>query len=476
MNSFDKKEKMIESVLSQITVDNKKLKDNIKHKLKDKEYKTSVVTPLFRKKYVSAAIAIIILIGGVYAARWGGFDWLVENLNPDFKEHLEAVEEKSTDKDIEFEVIGAQKYDNNGVIYLSVRDKSSKKRISENTDFLDGFYIKQINKDSSDKNQKSGKDIARPESGYSTSNKLLYFDSEKNTAFFEIFINTYSGGKSSINNEFKIGSSIISFDRKEYKGQLPLELINSEEKISIKENNILGGSGDIRESALNYSEILKPVKQIKLNDDTDDLWISNIGIIDGKLHIQSISLWQKEFGSSDPNFIIRKGDDVIEPENRIILLSDENNNLSSDLKTAKYKIIEHIFNIKNKDLKNYTLDYDFIKNFGVKGKWEVDCNLSDNNKKMRILTDEVLLDTKTVKRIIISPLGVELYGTCKDKEYKNDDLSFSLDFGNDIVYLKNDSYSSHNGVFQHNLKSKKPIDINALNAITINNVRIDLKK
>jgi hypothetical protein len=90
-----------------------------------------------------AAIALsVMLVVTAAAATLGGFDWFIKKFNPSFGEIVEPVEAYCEDQGIRMEVIGAQKYDNMAVVYLSLQDVSGQNRLTEQTDFQDGFTVK----------------------------------------------------------------------------------------------------------------------------------------------------------------------------------------------------------------------------------------------------------------------------------------------------------------------------------------------
>jgi hypothetical protein len=143
MEKFNRDEKHIHELFSQITVDSSKLADQVKSRL----HEGSVDMPARRRKrWTRSAIAAIVmsfvLVASATAASLGNFDWFIERFNPDFGNIVEPVEIYSEDEGIRMEVIGAQKYDNRAIIYLSLQDRTGQNRLTEQTDFRDGFNVK----------------------------------------------------------------------------------------------------------------------------------------------------------------------------------------------------------------------------------------------------------------------------------------------------------------------------------------------
>ena len=142
MSTFDRDEQDINDALSQITVDAGKLAGQVKRRLNEEIPRTAPCQVRWSMSAV-AALALSVMLGvTAAAATLGGFDWFIEKFNPSFGEIVEPVEAYCEDQGIRMEVIGAQKYDNMAVIYLSLQDVSGQNRLTEQTDFQDGFSMK----------------------------------------------------------------------------------------------------------------------------------------------------------------------------------------------------------------------------------------------------------------------------------------------------------------------------------------------
>ena len=91
-------------------------------------------------------------------------------------------------------------------------------------------------------------------------------------------------------------------------------------------------------------------------------WISNIGIIDGKLHVQIGKIFNKEFGPNDPSIDLKDQDGNLIPyDYSLALYADEKNNFldidRNNYSDAMYKYEEFIFPLNKKDLNKYTICY-----------------------------------------------------------------------------------------------------------------------
>ncbi len=151
--------KKIHDMFSQITVDTSDMAEKVKNRLHD-ETPPQIAVKEHNRWARSTVVAIVmsaLLVVTATAATLGNFDWFIEKFNPDFGRVVEPVEVYSEDQGIRLEVIGAQKYGNRAIVYLSLQDITGQNRLTEHTDFQDGFRIK-MNPEEKDKNT-SGKDV-----------------------------------------------------------------------------------------------------------------------------------------------------------------------------------------------------------------------------------------------------------------------------------------------------------------------------
>lgn len=185
MRKFDMDEQYIHDMFSKNTVDSSKIAEEVKERLHKESAK--VIPKLHRRWTWSIATAIVMsvaLVVGAAAAALGSFDWFIEKFNPDFGKVVEPVEVYSEDQGIRMEVIGAQKYDNMAIVYLSIQDVTGENRLTERTDFKDGFSVKM-----NQQKQKTTKGVDEVVSeSVSWRQKKLYFDEDTNTIYYEFQI------------------------------------------------------------------------------------------------------------------------------------------------------------------------------------------------------------------------------------------------------------------------------------------------
>ena len=225
MSKFDSTEQKIYDTISQINVDSSKLAGQVKSRLhEDVPNFNSPHRSRWTKSAVAAIAMSAVLVVTAAAAVLGGFDWFIEKINPPFSEIVEPVEVYSEDQGIRMEVIGAQKYDNMAIVYLSLQDISGQNRLTDNTDFKDGFNVK-MNPSVIETTGQTEEIIS---SSFSWNQEMLYFDKDTNTIYYEF--NITADPDSPLADPLELSSFLIYFDEKAYKDELiPVSLAEIDE-------------------------------------------------------------------------------------------------------------------------------------------------------------------------------------------------------------------------------------------------------
>ena len=88
-----------------------------------------------------ALVMSVMLVVAAAAATLGGFDWFIKKFNPPLVKLLSLSRHigRSGNSHGGYR---STKYDNMAVIYLSLQDVSGQNRLTEQTDFQDGFSVK----------------------------------------------------------------------------------------------------------------------------------------------------------------------------------------------------------------------------------------------------------------------------------------------------------------------------------------------
>lgn len=475
MNEFDRNEERIRDAFLRIDVDTERLGEQTKCRLRERKD-----TPQRPRLRISAAAAIVmsaLFVITAAAATLGSFDWLTEKINPDFGAIIEPVEEACEDNGIRMEVIGAQKYGNAAIVYLSLQDVSGKNRLTENTSFQDGFSVK-MDRGSKDNQEKEVL------CGMGYSEKILSFDRETNTIYYEF--NITGAGNSPISDPLTLGSSLIYFDTKHYENEpvdLSLSNLTKAKTMEIRKENVWGaGSGTrLPNDAERSGDVLLPGKYGVLPHGQKDQWISNAGIVDGKLHVQVGAVWGKEFGSSDAGFSLTDPNGkTIEADYNLTLLSDKKGRLIDTEKDsyddAVYKYQEFVFPVGS-DLDGYKLVYNGFVTNGTEGAWKVSASLSDTSNKMRTWTSDIVVGGHLLERLTLSPLGLQAEGSFKGKECSVSEMSVAVETSDGLVSLQGGGGSEDETekTFDFRWNAEKPLDVTKATAVVVNGVRIPIR-
>lgn len=136
----------------------------------------------FGKTLLIAAAAAALLSVTALAAAFGGFDWLRDEVEPEFIDAVEPVEQSVTDEGIRFSVIAAQKFEDTALVYFSMTDVNGLGRITEESSLvLSGNFI-------------------------NNNVSLVYYDADKQTAVYEGRFGTFEsiGVTAIFNNQYMI--------------------------------------------------------------------------------------------------------------------------------------------------------------------------------------------------------------------------------------------------------------------------------
>jgi len=469
---YDHEEQAIHDAFSQITVDASGLTAKVKNRL-NKKTRPSAPRQICRSVTVAAVMSMVLIVT-VAAAALGGFDGFIEKFNPTYGDIVEPVEISCEDQGIRMEVIGAQKYDNMVVIYYSLQDISGENRLTETTNFHNGLNLKINMKEATTDGPEVG-------ASYSYKNDVLYFDKETNTIYYELVIDVSTGD---IFEPLTIGSAAVYFDTASYENEpSDVSLVNVEnpDTVAIEGESISSMSGSNLSDELENS--IKKALEFGCYADApyggDDMWISNIGIVDGKLHVQIGRVFNQEFGSNIPALSLMSVDGgSIGYDYSYTMICDKKNqsiNLhEDDFNNAVYFYTEYVFSVDENSLQDYTLCFTGNVYSGIVGNWKVSAYLSDTSSQIFVWTDVAVNDI-SFEHIRLSPLGLQAKGVRWDT-FNLDEVTVSVETAEGIVTLNaSEGYNHQTGSYSLNCPADEPIDIASVTAIIVNGIRIPIE-
>ena len=236
----------------------------------------------------------------------------------------------------------------------------------------------------------------------------------------------------------------------------------------------------------------------------DGNWISNMGIVDGQLRVQTIQDMSSRFGGIGVALsLVRSDGEIIHPSETLwgrawedhmplpFMEASREINVSGEFRMAPYSISEYIFDVDLDNLDDYQLMFFGSVVMGVEGRWEVSVNTSDTANQIITIMDDILIMGHTVEFITLNPIGMQVRG-----RFDNDTNIWgggSGEYGEFVAYVEtsdgnillkssgrgyinalSDRYDSEplGGYFDWSWQTESPLDISTVTAIIIEGVRI----
>ncbi len=331
---------------------------------------------------IGAAAAVIFfclttltVLGGEIPA----IQYWINQVSPGLAEFLYPVTGSCEKEGICVSVIAGVNDEHHADIYFTIRDTEGKMRTVSKADFMDSAGL----------------------DGGSVSNvEFISYDESTQTALYVLH---ESGGRNWSNkrNTFRIGSMMFrkrTFEWFETGISLADDIPSGVETVPLYACNYTGGS--IAEEDI---ELLKAdAMAISLGEDIDFVTISNLGIVDGKLHIQT--KWDRSFDNHGEFWLLEKGrtpkvyEDSVPYANYYFNTEEDEKNTGGN---RFEKHVEFVYDTEGlESLDNYSLWARVVEDGEiVKGNWEVDFVMRDMEKI-------TISDTKLAKEIQITPIGV----------------------------------------------------------------------
>ena len=381
---------------------------------------TQKVTRLKLMPTAAAAVAAVLLLTiSVAAVVMGGFDVFISRFNPTFGEVVLPVEMYVVENDIRLEVIAAQTFGNQVIAYISVRDISGQNRITESVSFLNLYKIRLYMLDETGNELVSGFGTLIPE--------LLHFDDITNTAYFELIFFGEPGTMISDRLRIHISEVVLSHS---FYNFIPMDIDLS--AIGEVRTIMHPVSSDVvqlttieRIYELGFRsepvmmEILAPGGHFAdFPHDRPGQWISNIGIVDGRLQIL-LAHDVTTHNLSWPNVHVRGGciylSNSFEDSFMISLFGDENhefqpNARTPDADTAIYYFL-WVFDVDLNDLANYSVEFSGHYFDRLSGNWQITTQTEYTGVKTRIGASDVMAGGLAFENYVLTPLGLQVSGS-----------------------------------------------------------------
>lgn len=459
----------IDYKLSDVTVSNS-LSEKILQQTAEKGMKEKKARRHGLKGTVAAAALCLLLtcsVTALAASMPSVNDW-VYKFNPQFAQFLYPIQKASENQGIKLEVLSAANDAHNAVIYFSIQDMEGKERVNEKLDLCDSEYVK-------------GPVVFGTE--------FITYDEKTNTAYYKMH---GSGGKDMSNQmvTFSLSSLMgnkMTYDWYDTKLDMPSLLNKEAETIFLSEVEFRGGSGTLSElpfdGVANTQEssykILKPdVLNIPLAEEIDFVTISNIGFVDGKLHIQT--KWTKSFDNHGELRILDEkgmiGDEAagnaISYDN-LYFMTKEDIESEPDHATMHWessKHIEYVYDVGSvEELAGYHLWGRFVKDgIFIDGNWKVNFRMSDIEKTNMLTINDLKGMGESVE---ISPFGIYIKGYRGNYDEAN--ITIMLKDGNILEYSDFSSDISGDGSsYDLYIAFGEGFDVNEIASVSLDQMNI----
>lgn len=406
-----------------------------------------------RPKFIVVAALICLMTTTVIASNISSFLNLKDKIiSPDMIELIEPIEEVSIDKGIKMEVVAVGRYDNMVKAYINFQDLEDN-RIGEDISFLDYLYLK-------------GSDSF----GWT----LVDYDEmdKRVTILVEAQSNIHPHGAEDPKFEgenLTFGVTNIFYDHKEYLDKaIDIDLTSIDRNPSytnVTREQLLSGSTNIFDSH-NIQVLKTHLVDFKLPE-IESFMISNIGIIDGNLHIQT---WRDKDMEGHSSSIYLRGPDGnrIDAEGHVNFgdVDKDGNPIPGNYPTYQ----NYLYHIDVDRLDEYKLFTDFTTSQQLKGNWEITFKAQD--KGVLKIDRELSIDGLKIHNISITPFGISLRG----KGILHQDLDIEVNMKDYVVQTSPSSRSQNHEDFTLLYNIENPIDLALVESIRINGQNILIKK
>lgn len=422
-------------------IDARLSKLSINQELENKILNSSCNTTKSKRRSlaIAASICLFFMVSvPIMAATIPSFNHLLYLISPATAQFLQPIQMVTENNGIKMEVVAAMNDDETAIVYLTLQDLVGN-RIDKTVD-LYNYSIRGTS---------------------SLTHELVNYNEDTKTATFRMIAN----GGNKLNGK-KLTIQVDSFlsgtepFNKVDTGIILADITSTPSKtIPLNWDNISGGGGDLyaelrKEGTLN---ILKPYQTNITLPNIDFVHLSNIGYVDGKLHVQT--KWPDNIDDHGYLYLTTPTDDHIYPSN-VSFGIDENG-------TPKYgsEYSEKIFEVDQSLISNYSLYGHFIKNSNyTEGKWQTTFKIKSVNKSKKIASN-INLDNVKIDNIAITPIGINIESNISDF----DDIKIEITMNNgSILSYDQRVMRTANGKSTAKYLLSSPIEIENIKEVRIN--------
>lgn len=472
MREFDIDEIMIKNTLEQNSPNPSNLTDDeLSIILKPRRRQIS------KRARIASIVAAIILIPTitVAAAVYSSYSKLLEDVGPELSEYLEQVETACESDGIRMELVGYY-YDGTHLkAYINLEDTEGLGRVTDKImDHMDFFAVKE-----------SG------DYGWSIAN----YDEEAGIITYELDVTLID------NDELAVRIKDLYYEPVDY-NELDT-CIDIEEMCNktptLYEGDIISVIGTSSKST--YEEVCERFSLSEASDDVEGCWsggrvltpgvldisvsdisyfkITNIGYVDGFLHVQT---WVDLTDSASIcSFYLQDNEG-----NKLEAYCDFGYTHESGEHWEEGNCYwEYIFDIDESELSNYKLLTDCETSPVLEGRWEITIPIVNNDTATKAIATSFSLDDFKVNRTELTAFNLTLYGGYlenTDTDFTKQTATIHLEDRDVVLEFREWSNYNENGPIQKvdsinesyiKWTSESPIDVDNVKSITIGDQTID---
>lgn len=425
--------------------------------------KTRQKQPMRRAMVVLIACGILLIALPVLAATVPSFQALLVQIGDEIAIYLQPIELEAESDGIRMEVIAAMNDDYNAVVYIALSDIAGE-RLGGAIDLYDyGLSITNMS-------------IA----------SLAEYDESTQTAILRIL--AYGGQK--LNGQ-KINFFLRSFlaGRSEHDNvdiDIPLDaLTEAKDTVWLSKNDNIGGGGNYDELEKNGGVKLLPINEQKISiPGIDFAYISNIGIVDGRLHVQTCWPLKGHFPANlDDHGEVRLVDSTgktLQKDEQYFSVSfctDAQGNIYNTDFNAQGLLIkngtyyqEQIFEISAELTQSKLHGYFTSNREYITGDWNVTFRI-EAAKAFKQADCDIDIGSATIQTITVSPLGWTVLGEKQPFSDTQAELLVKMADGTEerieILCASNDESS-----FTFHAFSEELVDVTQIKEVFVNGQKI----
>jgi hypothetical protein len=235
-------------------------------------------------------------------------------------------------------------------------------------------------------------------------------------------------------------------------------------------NNISGGGGllfrSLESKGIMQALLPEPSKTDFL--ETDFMEVTNIGIIEDRLHIQV--RWKGDYVDSHGQFIFRDNSGNEVDSSSVYFDINDNNEA-----TWGSDYTEYIFKLDEVRNAEYDLHGEFVTSgLYEEGNWSTTFKMKsvdDSSIEKNIERD---FDSWKSKKFIVSPLGITLYGSGSYDEGSKPTVEVILENGNVVKLASSKAVNKNNEVIVK-FESELPLALNKIDKIIVNGSEVQVE-